>query len=211
MTRPTQLRSGPVNHGRTVSRALWALVGALTLGVAQLAPAQAPASRHGFWGAFGLGYGANGLSCSGGCSFNSDAKGGGVTAALKLGGTPSPRVRLGGEVNLWSKDMSGVTETVGNISAAVYLYPTARSGFFVKGGVGVASFQLSQGGSSASADGIGLLAGLGYDIRVSRKVSLSPIANFYFGHDGDLKDGSTVLIPGIKHAIVDFGLSVQYN
>ena len=33
----------------------------------------------------------------------------------------------------------------------------------------------------------------------------------YFGRDGDLKDGSTVVIPGIRHAIVDFGLSVQYN
>src|SRR2546421_12735858 len=132
-------------------RPLWALVGVLMLGVAQLAPAQAPAARHGFWGAFGLAYGANGLTCSGGCSFNSGAKGGGLTAALKLGGTPSPRVRVGGEVNLWTKDMNDVTETVGNISGAVYLYPAARSGFFVKGGVGVASFQLSQGSSTASA------------------------------------------------------------
>jgi len=31
------------------------------------------------------------------------------------------------------------------------------------------------------------------------------------GHDGDLKDGSTIVIPGIQHAIVDFGLSLQYN
>ena len=195
MTRPTQL--------------LW-IVAALAAPLTPVASAQAPIARHGFWGAFGLGYGANGLSCSGGCSFNSDAKGGGLTVALKLGGTPSPRVRLGGEVNLWTKDHSGLTESVGNISAAVYFYPSARSGFFVKGGVGVASFQLSQGGSTESADGIGVLTGLGYDIRVSRKVSLSPIANFYFGHDGDLTDASGT-IPGIRHAIVDFGLSVQYN
>lgn len=195
MTRPTQL--------------LW-IVAALAAPLTHVASAQAPIARHGFWGAFGLGYGANGLSCSGGCSFNSDAKGGGLTVALKLGGTPSPRVRLGGEVNLWTKDHSGLTESVGNISAAVYFYPSARSGFFVKGGVGVASFQLSQGGSTESANGIGVLTGLGYDIPVSRKVSLSPIANFYFGHDGDLTDASGT-IPGIRHAIVDFGLSVQYN
>src|SRR5438045_124497 len=88
------------------------------------------------------------VDLGGGCAYNSGAKGGGLTAALKLGGTPSPRVRLGGEVNVWTKDMNGVTESVGNISAAAYLYPTARSGFFVKGGVGVASFQLSQGSST---------------------------------------------------------------
>src|SRR3989449_7378890 len=141
-----------------------------------------------------LGYGSNSLSCSGGCTFNSGSRGGGPTASIKLGGTPKPSVRLGGEVNVWVKDVgSGVTETVGNVSAAVYLYPSPRSGFFVKGGVGLASFQLSQGSSSVSADGIGLLAGLGYDIRLSNKVSLSPIANVYFGRDGDLKDGSTVV------------------
>ena len=192
-----------------LTQLLW-IAAALAAPLTPIATAQAPTARRGFWGAFGLGYGANGLSCSGGCSFNSDAKGGGLTVALKLGGTPSPRVRLGGEVNLWTKDVSGITESVGNISAAVYFYPSARSGFFVKGGVGVASFQLSQGSSTTSADGIGFLTGLGYDIRVSSKVSLSPIANFYFGHDGDLTDASGT-IPGIRHAIVDFGLSVQYN
>jgi len=203
MKRPSKLLSAV---------AALAAVGTLTLSAAQLASAQEPRTRHGFWGAFGLGYGSNSLSCSGGCTFNSGSRGGGPTASIKLGGTPKPSVRLGGEVNVWVKDVgSGVTETVGNVSAAVYLYPSPRSGFFVKGGVGLASFQLSQGNSSVSADGIGLLAGLGYDIRLSNKVSLSPIANVYFGRDGDLKDGSTVVIPGIKHTIVDFGLSLQYN
>src|SRR6266487_3752644 len=125
-----------------LTQLLW-IAAALAAPLTPIATAQAPTARRGFWGAFGLGYGANGLSCSGGC-------------------------------------------------------------------VGVASFQLSQGSSTTSADGIGFLTGLGYDIRVSRKVSLSPIANFYFGHDGDLTDASGT-IPGIRHAIVDFGLSVQYN
>jgi hypothetical protein len=189
----------------------WQLLAVLAaLGTARAA-AQQPRPRSGFWGAFGLGYGANSLSCSGGCSFNSNAKGGGLTLALKAGGTPSPRVRLGGEINLWTKDVSGVTETVGNLSGAVYLYPAVQSGLFLKAGLGVASFQLSQGGSSGSADGVGLLAGAGDDIRVGRKVSLTPAVNVYYGHDGDLKDGSTVVIPGIHHLIVDIGLSVQYN
>lgn len=189
---------------------LWT-VAALTLGAVQFASAQEPDARHGFWAALGLGYGANSLSCSGGCDFNSEAKGGATTVALKMGGTPKSTLRLGGEVNLWVKDVSGVTESVGNISAVAYLYPSPRSGFFVKGGVGLASFQLSQGNSTASADGPGFLAGLGYDIRLSRKIALTPVANVYYGHDGDLKDGSNVVIPGIKHTIVDFGVSVQYN
>src|SRR5256714_9738150 len=180
------------------ARGLWALVGALTVCAAAVASAQEPRTRRGFWGAFGLGYGANGLSCSGGCSFNSDAKGGGLTAALKLGGTPSPRVRLGGEVNVWTKDHGDVTESVGNASVAVYLYPTARSGFFVKGGVGGAIFELSQGSSSTSANGFGFVTGLGYDIRVGSKVPLSPTPNFYSAQHGDLGDGSPGASPGTR-------------
>src|SRR5256886_14109757 len=104
-------------------RPFWALVGALTLGVPHLPPAHAPAARHGFWGAFGLGYGANGLTCSGGGSLNSHTKGGGLTAALKLGGTLRPRVRLGGEVNARTKDHGDGTESVGNGSAAAARFP----------------------------------------------------------------------------------------
>ncbi len=53
-----------------------AAVGTLTLSAVQLASAQEPRTRHGFWGAFGLGYGSNSLSCSGGCTFNSGSSGG---------------------------------------------------------------------------------------------------------------------------------------
>ncbi len=173
---------------------IWTVAG-LVLCAAQLGAAQQPSARHGFWAALGLGYGANSMS-----NVPSDYKGGAATASLKLGGTPKPNLRLGGEVNVWTKDVNGVTESVGNISGAVYFYTAARSGFFVKGGVGLASFQLSQGSSTGSTSGFGFLTGLGYDLRLGGKVSLSPITNFYWGHEGDF-----------RHAIIDFGLSVQYN
>jgi hypothetical protein len=75
----------------------------------------------------------------------------------------------------------------------------------------LAGFPLTRENSSISTDGLGLLTGVGYDIRLSQKVSLTPLANVYVGNDGDLKNGSTRVIPGIRHAIVGFGLSVQYN
>ena len=93
------------------ARAFWALVGTLTLTAVQPASAQEPRTRHGFWGAFGLGYGSNSLSCSSGCTFNSGSKGGGPTGSIKLGGTPSPSVRLGGEVNVWVKDRAAASSS----------------------------------------------------------------------------------------------------
>ncbi len=99
------------------ARAFWALVGTLTLSAVQLASAQEPTTRHGFWGAFGLGYGSNSLSCSGGCTFNSGSSGGGPTASIKLGGTPKPSVRLGGEVNVWVKAVAPPSPPRGSASS----------------------------------------------------------------------------------------------
>src|SRR2546425_12772604 len=146
MKRPSKLLSAV---------AALAAVGMLISSAAQPASAQEPRTRHGFWGAFGLGYGSNSLTCSGGCTFNSGSRGGGPTASIKLGGTPKPSVRLGGEVNVWVKDVgSGVTETVGDVSPAVCPYPSPRSGLFVEGGLGLAGFQLSQGDSVVPAAGV---------------------------------------------------------
>lgn len=182
-----------MNRRVQLLRALAALAGAVLISRPPVAAAQQP--RQGFWAALGLGYGANSMT-----NVSPDYKGGATTASLKLGGTPKSNLRVGGEVNVWTKDINGVTESVGNISGAIYVYPAAGSGFFVKGGVGVASFQLSQGSSTASTNGVGLLAGLGYDMRLGGKWSLSPVTNFYWGHEGTF-----------RHAIIDVGLSVQYN
>src|SRR2546427_9688144 len=112
MKRPSKLLSAV---------AALAAVGTLTLSAAQLASAQEPRTRHGFWGAFGLGYGSNSLTCSGGCTFNSGSRGGGPTPAIKIRGTPEPSVRPGGEGKVWGKDVGqGGTGTVGEVSAAVY-------------------------------------------------------------------------------------------
>jgi len=168
-----------------------------------VAAAQRP-TREGFWGAIAFGYGHADLTAS--PAFADSARGGSVAVDMKLGGTLSPTVRLGGEVNVWVNDVGGLTESVGNFSAAAYFYPAPRSGFFVKGGVGLASFQLSQGNASSTTTGFGLLGGVGYDIRLGGKVSLTPVANFYWGHDGDMAP-----FTGIQHKIFDVGLGVQYN
>jgi hypothetical protein len=194
---------------RSVTRVI-AGVGVLIGATVGAAWAQHPQVRDGFWIGFGFGYGSASLSCGSGCSFSDRAKGGGATGFLKLGGTLSPKVLLGGDVTVWVKDVSGTTEEAGNVSFAVYYYPAPASGFFLKGGAGFGSFMLHDGGS-AEAGGPGLVAGLGYDIRVGRNISITPVGNFYFGSDGDLKDGGVVLIPSVKHAVFDLGLGITFH
>src|SRR3989442_1704551 len=184
---------------------LLSALGVLTFSGAALVAQQPGIPRQGFWGAISFGYGHSSLTSSN-FDFADSAQGGGVALDMKLGGTLSPTVRLGGEVNVWTKSVGGLTEDVGNVSAAIYLYPAPRSGFFVKGGAGLASYQVSQGNTSSTTTGFGLLGGVGYDIRLGGKVSLTPVANFFWGHDGDLSP-----FIGIKHKIFDVGLGIQYN
>ena len=184
-----------------------AAVALLGLAGASAATAQKPQTREGFWIGFGFGYGSSNVSCDGCTSASREGSGSGF---LKLGGTLSPHVLLGGEINAWTKSVNA-TATLGNTSFAAYFYPTLSSGLFVKGGVGYATTRLSGGGSTATASGFGFVAGAGFDIRVGAMISITPVANFYFGSDGDMKSGGSTLVTGWKHNVYDFGLGITFH
>jgi hypothetical protein len=192
--------------GRAALRSLTATAALTVLGVSAAA-AQHPQVRQGFWIGFGFGYGSSNVSCDG-CGSSSRESGG--AGFIKLGGTLSDKVLLGGEINAWTKSTGGVTAELGNVSFAGYLYPQPKSGFFVKGGVGFASTRLHNSGT-ASATGFGFVMGLGYDIRVGTNISITPVGNFYFGSDGDLKESGTTLETGWKHNVYDFGLGITFH
>src|SRR5438445_3708335 len=60
---------------------------------------------------------------------------------------------------------------------------------------------------------VGGTAGVGYDIRVGRNVSLTPVANFVYGGVGDLNvsGGGAPFATGWKQNVVDFGLGVTFH
>jgi hypothetical protein len=126
-------------------------------------------ARQGFWLNAGLGYGS--LGCDGCGSRES-----GLSGGLQLGGTLSPRWLLGGATTGWTRSEGGVTLTVGTVLALVRFYPSERGGFFLEGGVGLGTIHASVDGFGSETDtGGGALLGLGYDIRVGRNVSLTPV------------------------------------
>ena len=125
--------------------------------------------REGFWFNLGLGYGS--LGCEG-CGGRES----GVSGGLQLGGTLNRKWLLGGATTGWSKSEGGVTLTVGTLLALVRFYPSERGGFFLEGGLGLGTIHVSVDGfGSESETGGGALLGLGYDIRVGRNVSLTPV------------------------------------
>jgi hypothetical protein len=86
-------------------------------------------------------------------------------------------VLLGVGTTGWYKSVDGVTLTGGTFDARLRFYPAVRSGFFLTAGGGLGSIAVSDGFLSDSETGVGVLFGLGWDLRVGRNVSLTPYYN----------------------------------
>lgn len=144
-----------------------------TLVVAAVSPvaAQHAQTREGFWFNLGLGYGT--LGCD-----NCDGRTGGLSGGLSLGGTVSKKLLLGVGTTGWTKSESGVTLTVGTLDARLRFYPSETGGFFLTGGLGLGTISAGLSGfGSESETGVGVVLGLGYDIRVARNLSFTPFWN----------------------------------
>jgi len=164
-----------------------------------LAPAPAVAqgsggagTHHGFWLSGGIG---------GGLDYGGD---GGAGAYIRMGGTLSQHVVIGGEALAWSHGQGSVTVSRGNATFDVLMYPSTSSGGFLKAGVGFADLSVSQDvtGGTVSADRGGAAAtlGLGWDLRLGDgNLYLTPNFDVMFqGFDGlDRVDEIYVLTVGI--------------
>lgn len=166
-----------------MSRLLRAIAVAALLPLVFHLPAegQRPQTREGFWLAFGGGWAT--LGCE-----DCDERLEGAAGALILGGTLNPKWQLGGGVHAWAKEESGVNFTVGLVAALARFYPSERNGFYLQGGAGVAAIDITVGNVQGTERGWGLQVGAGYDIRVSRNLSLTPFWNrvMTWYDDGDL-------------------------
>lgn len=188
------------------------LVGGIVLLASPLAWAGHPQDRQGFWIGLGGGIGSADASCDQGCEGGNRQDS--FSGFAKLGGTLSPRVLLGVEANAWIKDEGGFTLTLGSLTGTATFYPQVSSGFFLKGGVGLSyvDTELRVGELSVGVNktGWGVLAGLGYDLRVARNVSITPSANFYYGGLGNLSVGG-VTFAGWTQNVIDVGIGVTFH
>src|SRR5262249_43580217 len=100
--------------------------------------------------------------------------------AIRLGGTPNPSLRVGGGLMGWSADNGPTTESTVGLLGNVQLYPSRRSGFYLKGGLGYAwSTEDFNDGAKTTENGFVFNAGAGYDIPLSRGIAVAPVIDFY--------------------------------
>lgn len=119
-------------------------------------------------------------------------------AVLRIGGTPNQSVRVGGELFGWwngNYDATLQENTTESFTAAlidVQFYPAPTAGFYVKGGIGIGHSGTSyQFDASVGKSAFAWSVGAGYDIPLSRSVSIAPTVDFYqgsFNHPGVLTD-----------------------
>ncbi len=136
--------------------------------------------RSGFWFAAGIGAGSESFDARDGLGW-SDGKGGGA-GYLKLGGTVNRSLLLGGEMQLWGASYYANPQydrVLGSILGIAQVYPVPEAGFWLKGGLGWALDNLrtyDQFGTIRNRDehGTAWSFGLGYDVPVSRRVSITP-------------------------------------
>lgn len=149
----------------------------------------APSGRSGFFIAGGIGGGYESFKTDG-FEWTDDELGG--TFHLKLGGTPSSTVRLGGELAGWGADEAGVEEFVGSLMGIVQLYPSPGSGFFLKAGAGPSYFnqKIFDGLFYEEVDdnGFGFNIGAGWDFQVSRGLTIGPVLDYYQHDFGEFKE-----------------------
>jgi hypothetical protein len=135
----------------------------------------------------------------------------GVKVDFTGGWTFFERVRLGGEAWACSRPDNLLFTSY---SAIVMLYPLSSSALFVKGGAGRMSigwetFDVSERYGS----GLGLSMGVGYDLPVTRTVSVTPSINLWHSKLSDIEAPRG--FGGAKyrawtHRIVDFIVVVTY-
>ena len=173
----------------------------LTAAAALPLQAQGSAHRQGFFIGFGLGGGGGEISG------NADVNGG--SGWVTLGGTLSPHVRLAADIQAFTPHNYSRFD-VGTSTVAVLVYPSARGNFFLKGGVGAADASTS--GPDGTGIGFGTVMGVGYDIMVGKKISITPQFTVFGGQTGDIEDSAGNPIANDVHfGVATFSVGVVFH
>ncbi len=176
------------------------------------ASAQAPGR---FLASGGGGYGSADASCDD-CVGERQS---GTAGYFRLGYSVTSKLVLGVEANVWTKRDSlgeaSATLFFSGVSATAAFYPDT-TGFFVRGGAGLAMSRLDVRLDDSSlredlGSGFGILAGLGYDIPISRRLSITPGVNFWHGQIGDLKALGQTFATGWSQNVIDVTVGLTFR
>jgi hypothetical protein len=224
-------RGSDIDAGSSLLRAAprrLLVLGSMLVAVPTLALAADPPERKGFWAAFGGGYGSAQVRCQ---DCVSGSRLGSFNGTLRLGGTLGKHWLLGWEASGWLKNndsawlplYGGLDRTLGTSTVVAFYYPGSESRFWVKAGAGLSYAGFSSEDLSCSglllcqpierAHGVGLAltAGLGYDVRLNRKLSLTPELSLVLGLSRDISDDGVLITRDWSHDVWALNLCLTFH
>lgn len=206
----------PIEAVARISPRLTALTGLIMLASVMVHSVEAQSSDHrrGFWIRGGVMAAANRTDCSNCGEFNWDE---GAAVFLRAGGTISPHVLMGAEAYGFRQTDGEVTKTeIQGLMAIAEWYPWLHLGGFVKVGIGVANLDLfvstlDGGSTQSSKTGMAISLGLGWDIRVTNGISITPVINSYINAVGDLDVEPVGTADNVLTTLLTAGVGVTFH
>jgi hypothetical protein len=160
--------------------------------------------RAGFWGGLSIGAGGEAFDLRDGAGYSEELYR--PTVSLRLGGTVSPSLRLGGEVLAWINERDFETESLTSVLFIGQLYPITSTGLYLKGGLGLGRNAVEfDGGGDVGDTGFAGLLGAGWEVRLGRRWYLNPtfdvVQHRYTGRGEER----------YRERLVNFGLGVLFQ
>ena len=161
--------------------------------------------RHGLWMNVGLGAGTESYRFADQSGYTDGLTK--PTFSFRMGGTVSPNLRLGGELIGWADSYydngDRVTEYLGGLMLIGQFYPSRDLGLFIKGGGGFSRSGVDVPGPfDTHEDGFAWTAGLGYEVKLSRVLFLTPTIDL-MQHRSEARDE-----PALYERLVTFGVAL---
>lgn len=179
----------------------------LAAGIACAVPSLLPAQEaaRGFWAGLTVGPGRQRSTCDI-CAGDGN---GGWGARLAAGGTPSLKLRLGGELQAWGDRNEDISSRFVLIAPTAYWRPSGdKIPYFLMGGVGIASFRVSDSTEALTSTSIGVTIGGGYELSVADHWAITAYAGFSGSLFANLTHDRTN-IANVRHTLLQIGIGVM--
>jgi hypothetical protein len=168
-------------------------------------------ARAGYSLSLGLGGGSSTYTCAG-CPTDREN---GASGYLRVGKGMTPSLMMGLELNGWSKTENNVEGRNGMFSAIAQWYPSMTNGFFAKGGLGLARTTIDDRTSTApdkvESTGFGYQVGMGYDMSIARRWSITPYVNFLGAPNANAKLNGVDAGEKLGSNYVQYGLGLSWH
>ena len=181
--------------------------------VAPTASAGHPQERQGFYAGLDIGLGGATETC-GQCE-RGDRQWG-FAGDLRLGWATGRHALWGAEAGYSRTEAFGATLTLYDVLLAVTVYPAADRGFFLKAGFGGVftkrSYDFGAGTVEGDTnDGLAVMVGAGYDLRVGRNVSVTPGVTYRRTNSIEVGAGDVVSLNLQKYDLLAFSIGVTLH